>query len=624
MKLRWLVPFLFPVTVWAACSGSSPNWTTTPDQSSFTSCWNHAVARSTPQTITVSAGTATWSSRWSGNAATNSVTIQGATTVKFSGTAGQSGYSATWGDNAGACSSVGTCITGAVETVFEPAVSNSALVRITGITFISTDSGSSHGIIGCQGTHTQQNCRIDHNHFYMEPLSLTMFVYSGNGLVDHNEFDDTGSGGGGPMAVGGDLDSAGYLNWQDPTNLGSADGWVIEQNIINFSGATDGAVDSYYGAKVTFRFNNVTGTTNALSNGIGWNHGTDSGALRSTVSDEIYGNYFANNTGAGTEIGNSRGGTMLYWGNTHAGNAPWTSLVLQYFRCLGQDHSSAWGSVCTHASPGVDLGLNWTPVSNVTSSVNAGFTTLNANDWRASHSYEAGAYIGPTSKNAGNYNYQNRGACTSSGTRPSFSQTFPFGTTSDGSCTWMNVGGSTAASPSPGTAAGFLSTAPDTTCDSGATCTVYFDTKVAGCYYRDQPGCDHNQVLAPNYEWENTGAQVPSTVFSTDPQTANMIVQNQHYYDYQTSGCSGTQTTGVCSGALASAAPTCTAGVGYWATDQGSWNTSGNGFSNGVLYVCGSDNTWSVYYTPYTYPDPLEGGAIRPAPPTSLKLTVSH
>ena len=103
-----------------------------------------------------------------------------------------------------------------------------------------------------------------------------------------------------------------------------------------------------------------------------------------------------------------------------------------------------------------------------------------------------------------------------------------------------------------------------------------------------------------------------------------MIVQNQHYYDYQTTGCSGTQTTGVCSGALASAAPTCTAGVGYWATDQGSWNTSGNGFSNGVLYICGSDNTWSVYYTPYIYPDPLESVVIRPAPPMNLKLTVSH
>ena len=62
----------------------------------------------------------------------------------------------------------------------------------------------------------------------------------------------------------------------------------------------------------------------------------------------------------------------------------------------------------------------------------------------------------------------------------------------------------------------------------------------------------------------------------------------------------------------------------YWATDQGSWNTSTsnpegvqlNG-ADGVLYRCTSTNTWTLYYTPYTYPHPLQngGGGDPPAEP---------
>jgi hypothetical protein len=58
-------------------------------------------------------------------------------------------------------------------------------------------------------------------------------------------------------------------------------------------------------------------------------------------------------------------------------------------------------------------------------------------------------------------------------------------------------------------------------------------------------------------------------------------------------------------------------GVMYWATDQGSWNTSTSNprgvqqsGADGVLYICSATNTWSVYYTPYMYPHPLQSGRI--------------
>jgi hypothetical protein len=85
-------------------------------------------------------------------------------------------------------------------------------------------------------------------------------------------------------------------------------------------------------------------------------------------------------------------------------------------------------------------------------------------------------------------------------------------------------------------------------------------------------------------------------------------------------------TKGVGMGPLANRPSTCTpttstlaadsgkGGVGYWAVDQGSWNSgsmtyqiggSGTSYSQGVLYTCDSTNHWSVNYTPYNYPHPL-------------------
>lgn len=75
-------------------------------------------------------------------------------------------------------------------------------------------------------------------------------------------------------------------------------------------------------------------------------------------------------------------------------------------------------------------------------------------------------------------------------------------------------------------------------------------------------------------------------------------------------------TVGIGHGTLANRPTTCThttapdgdegGGVMYWATDQGSWNQSGDGRGSGILYRCSAPNTWSVHYTPYIYPHPLQ------------------
>jgi hypothetical protein len=99
----------------------------------------------------------------------------------------------------------------------------------------------------------------------------------------------------------------------------------------------------------------------------------------------------------------------------------------------------------------------------------------------------------------------------------------------------------------------------------------------------------------------------------------NPIQANRDYYNYT---ASFTGASGVGVGLLANRPANCTAGVAYWATDQGHWNQTGIG-GQGVLYKCTAPNTWTLYYTPYTYPDPLQGVSDTTPPAAPSGLTVN-
>ena len=117
---------------------------------------------------------------------------------------------------------------------------------------------------------------------------------------------------------------------------------------------------------------------------------------------------------------------------------------------------------------------------------------------------------------------------------------------------------------------------------------------------------------------------------------ATHLVANRDYYNAvsaspqisPTSPFNGT--TGIGHGTLANRPTTCThttapdgdqgGGVMYWATDQGSWNRNG---PSGVLYRCSAANTWTVHYTPYTYPHPLQSlGIARSTNPQDIPTNV--
>ncbi len=140
------------------------------------------------------------------------------------------------------------------------------------------------------------------------------------------------------------------------------------------------------------------------------------------------------------------------------------------------------------------------------------------------------------------------------------------------------------------------------------------------------------QVLDPNYEFNNTKTSGPlgiGNVWSASP--GGWFIANQDYYTDNSGGTPHIQTSptspfngtsGVGFGTLANRPTTCTPRVGYWATDQGSWNQSGAG-GQGQLYVCTATNTWTLSYTPYTYPHPLISGSApvqAPNPPINMQV----
>lgn len=145
-----------------------------------------------------------------------------------------------------------------------------------------------------------------------------------------------------------------------------------------------------------------------------------------------------------------------------------------------------------------------------------------------------------------------------------------------------------------------------------------------------------HQARSPVYIWNIT--YTPSSGYSGTCSGQSCLVANswltdnldlyQQFSAFANAG-SFNGTIGVGQGSVTpttagaySGAPNCTAGPGGNTPGVGWWDTT-----NSTLYVCTATNTWTAYYTPFTYPHPLASGGVVPPPPpnapTGLTGTVS-
>ena len=284
--------FLSGFLVWgnakAACTGASPNWTTTPDYDSVSSCVSQATAG---DTINVSAGTETWTSPLLIN---KSIYLIGP---------GQDNLTINHGYNG---------------TLIEISLTSDVPVRISGFYFKQTTNDDGYRLLQVSGktdgSFALTKLRIDNNKF--EKGSRTVQVNGWvEGLIDNNTFINCNIS----VGITGDND----YSWSRPIIAGTSNALFIEDNTFITTNDTDRLPNQmiYHqeGARTVTRYNTFDST--AYTNGDS-SHFDSHGNLRYYSVEsmrgqpilEIYNNEFkAHHSYGAFDI---RGGSSLIHDNT--------------------------------------------------------------------------------------------------------------------------------------------------------------------------------------------------------------------------------------------------------------------------------------------------------------------
>jgi hypothetical protein len=443
----------------------------------------------------------------------------------------------------------------------------SSYFRMAGITFQgSSSAGASpkYGVVAIMGN--SQSVRIDHSHFSSAGYSSwssggALLRFGGwlYGVTDHSIVDVTSSTNG---IWQWDDSYAGGTNgngaWADTTGLGSNRFMFVENNTINnLNGSGNGFGND------CFNGGRIVWRFNTLNSITLQTHPTTGVDSRGCRAWEVYDNTFPNTNGTNSPTYDNffvDSGTGVIWGNASPAST-YQFISLYSDRSNNDDHGE---TPCTSSS---NCSASW-------------------------------GYCGTAFNGLGSTWDQNSGAST---------------------------GYKCLDQPGTGKSDLLQGNMPNK-CDFTS----------GQCAIPNYNGTWPNQAAEPFYEWLDAYSY-PSGYGPYAIVTVNIaggLLQNVDWYNntqtWNGSSFTGTAfngTAGTGYGTLASIPATCATGVGYWATDQGSWNTTSTpspvtaAGTQGKLYVCSATNTWTGFYTPYTYPHPLDTQATTLAAPTNLQVT---
>jgi len=262
---------LIPSMLNAACTGTSPIWTTTPDYASISTCVSQAIAG---DTINVLSGTATWTSKL---VITKGVTLHGAgidNTIIVGGIA----------DNGN----------GAITFVPDLQTRSSDIpFRVTGFTIdLNNKDNGSHGILLYNNTATPvTKVRIDHNRIINTDggsgtkrgiyVMGTIF-----GVADNNTFEQCNH------CIDGEGASGGYTEWSNLTrDFGDAKNFYIEDNTFTNNNTTYSHVyhAGGHGGRYVTRYNTYNQTGTPYNTMLFDVHGNQTAGYGMMVN-ELYGN----------------------------------------------------------------------------------------------------------------------------------------------------------------------------------------------------------------------------------------------------------------------------------------------------------------------------------------------
>lgn len=323
--------------------------------------------------VNIPAGTSSWTTPFMYNvpSGVTNLTIQGATTVNCTGTAGTSSYGCTASD----ATVIADSIPG--NTWFQLTTgSPSTFFRFTGITMQGgSGAGTKYGALGIYGS--SHNVRIDHDHFNIAGYSSSIvggwvrFYGPELGVIDHNVADQ------GPntnsdwnafqivtsAAAFEDSIGNGDGTFQVASQWGTINFVFIENNQINGGYGNDCDAAGLF----VMRYNAFYGVTVAEQT-----HATktDAGSLRGCRGFEFYHNYMTAGTIEEDAMTGTKGTTGLIWGNTmQSGTAYrfWAASTDRQTNAQTETNTPAGWGYCGTSVNSNGVGAPWDGNSNTAS-----------------------------------------------------------------------------------------------------------------------------------------------------------------------------------------------------------------------------------------------------------------